>query len=226
MRGEGELTRARPLPAGLARLGVTLPGWWHPPPRQGCRRVRALPTRLGAALFINRRSRGFGGSCRALAGHPARRHAATEPGGRQRREGQGCPWGWQSHGAPRCHPGVPLDVAGGWCVPMSPTCLLPLQPALTTPACLWPPQPPPCRPSVTPLQTERGDGPEGCPRAGPGQPRGTRSAPAVPQLRARQQDVAPAFSPTMGSLGYGKQVFLKLCRIHPPPPPLRVPPPG
>lgn len=143
-------------------------------PRQGCRRVRALPTRLGAALFINWRSRGFGSSCRALAGHPARRHAATEPagtGGREGREGQGCPWGWQSHGARRCHPGVPLDVAGGWCStrgclvcpyvpnlpPATSACshhpslplatsafLLPLQPApATTPPAT---QPPPCYP--------------------------------------------------------------------------------
>lgn len=77
--------------------------WGSPPPRQagvagchpgrvtaptarprstrGCGRVLALPTRLGAALFINRRSRGLGGSCTALTGHPARRHAATEPAG-------------------------------------------------------------------------------------------------------------------------------------------------
>lgn len=84
----GGHTRVRRLAAGMAWLGVTLPGGWHPPltprappPRHGCRRVRALPARLGAALFINWRSRGLGSSCRALAGHPARRHAATEPTG-------------------------------------------------------------------------------------------------------------------------------------------------
>lgn len=68
---------------------------WHPDgvtaptarPRSAHRRAgpagvcAALPTRLGAALFINWRSRELGGSCRALAGHPARRHAATEPAG-------------------------------------------------------------------------------------------------------------------------------------------------
>lgn len=76
-----------PCRGGAARRhpdGVTAPA---ARPRSAHRRTgaagvcAALPTRLGAALFINRRSRGLSSSCRALPGHPAQRHAATEPAG-------------------------------------------------------------------------------------------------------------------------------------------------
>lgn len=134
-----------------------------------------------------------------------------------------------------------------WCVPVSPA--LAQHPNLppATPTCSEPPQPASCRlslpaatptcswhdlPLVTPSRplspqpAPASAGPrcgwswvmaaEGCPRASPRWHTGGH----------REEDAAPAFSPTTGSVGYGKQVFLKLCRIHPPPPPLRVPPPG
>lgn len=107
----------------------------------------ALPARLGAALFINQRSRGLSSSCRALAGHPALCHAATEPAGTV------APQPWQPEGTmgtrlpvglaeprgaqmPPWHPlgrGVRLVQHGGTagasprplCQRGTPTCLLP-----------------------------------------------------------------------------------------------------
>lgn len=126
--------------------------------------MRALPTRLCAALFINWRSRGFGSSCRALAGRPARRHAATEPTGTvapQPRQpggtiGTRLPVGLAETRGTQMSPWRPLGCGGRQHVGMSgvslcplrwhstPTCLLPLQPALTSPSCLLPPQPSYC----------------------------------------------------------------------------------